>query len=211
MADQQQKKPALNIHHIDPASRANGPGTRFTVWVQGCSLACPGCFNPKTHSKDVGQLLSKEELLWKIQTQQGITLLSGVTVSGGEPLEQAEVLFSFVRAVQEQTELTVLLYSGYTLEQIRNIPNGRQILSSVDGLIAGPYRRELATGSGLLGSSNQKIHLFTQRIQLHELENMPQAEVRIRPDGVVEISGHQPMQTHSDEREVFLASTPCSK
>ena len=39
------------IHAIEPRSRANGPGARFVVWLQGCTLGCPGCFNPATHAR----------------------------------------------------------------------------------------------------------------------------------------------------------------
>ncbi|MGD0006352.1 MAG: 4Fe-4S cluster-binding domain-containing protein, partial [Anaerolineaceae bacterium] len=39
----------LNLHHFEPLSLVNGPGKRSVVWVQGCTLNCPGCFNPQTH------------------------------------------------------------------------------------------------------------------------------------------------------------------
>ena len=41
----------VRIHAVDPRSRANGPGVRFVVWLQGCTLGCPGCFNPATYAE----------------------------------------------------------------------------------------------------------------------------------------------------------------
>lgn len=42
------------LHAIEPHSRANGPGLRTVVWFQGCTLRCPGCFNPETHDPGDG-------------------------------------------------------------------------------------------------------------------------------------------------------------
>ena len=50
------------IHAIEPRSRANGPGVRFVVWLQGCTLGCPGCFNPSTHAAAGGRELDLASL-----------------------------------------------------------------------------------------------------------------------------------------------------
>jgi len=46
----------LNLYHYEPLSLVNGPGKRAVVWVQGCTLGCPGCFNPQTHSVAAGKI-----------------------------------------------------------------------------------------------------------------------------------------------------------
>ena len=56
----------LRLHAFLPRSRANGPGTRAVIWVQGCSLGCPGCFNPKTHAFSGGEEVPVEELFQRI-------------------------------------------------------------------------------------------------------------------------------------------------
>ena len=50
------------IHAFEPRSRANGPGARFVVWFQGCTLGCPGCFNPTTHDPAAGRSVAIDEL-----------------------------------------------------------------------------------------------------------------------------------------------------
>ncbi|MBU1106789.1 MAG: 4Fe-4S cluster-binding domain-containing protein [Candidatus Riflebacteria bacterium] len=69
----------LNLHAIIPISRANGPGRRFTIWFQGCSQECPGCFNPDTHSFENRLLIEPDELIAQITSQ---TDLDGITISG---------------------------------------------------------------------------------------------------------------------------------
>lgn len=74
----------LRLHAFLPRSRANGPGWRSVVWVQGCSLGCPGCFNPQTHNREeVGEAVEVAEVMQRILAAG----TEGVTVSGGEPLQ----------------------------------------------------------------------------------------------------------------------------
>ena len=56
----------LRLHAFLPRSRANGPGVRAVIWVQGCSLGCPGCFNPQTHAFSGGEVVTVEELFERI-------------------------------------------------------------------------------------------------------------------------------------------------
>jgi pyruvate-formate lyase-activating enzyme len=68
------------VHAVDPRSRANGPGTRFVIWSQGCTLGCAGCFNPETHPPDV-QLGADVEP--RASVQHGTAVSYGVNVQGG--------------------------------------------------------------------------------------------------------------------------------
>ena len=120
----------LRVHDFLPASRANGPGLRAVIWVQGCSLDCPGCFNPETHSPTGGELVSIDALYRRIvalkaPTIEGITIsggervspearhrhdnspmkssIEGITISGGEPLGQARPLLALLRRIKAET------------------------------------------------------------------------------------------------------------
>ena len=55
------------IHAREPRSRANGPGSRFVVWMQGCTLGCAGCFNPTTHDGAGGREIAIEEIAGRAQ------------------------------------------------------------------------------------------------------------------------------------------------
>ena len=67
-------------------SITDGPGFRFTVFTQGCPHHCEGCHNPQTHDFCGGEIVDTDGLFDKIKSN---ILLSGVTLSGGEPFEQA--------------------------------------------------------------------------------------------------------------------------
>ena len=104
----------LNVADVLNRSRSNGPGLRSVVWVQGCTINCPGCFNPHTHSHEPVKLLDPEELGRKLLE---ISSAEGLTVYGGEPFEQAEacaILLDTYRA----TGRSAMVYSGYPYETL---------------------------------------------------------------------------------------------
>ncbi len=180
----------LNVHAILAESRANGPGLRTVVWFQGCSLGCSGCFNPLTHSRAPRILMNVPSLVAQIVEQRG--QVEGITLTGGEPLDQAAGVVQLLAEVRNGTDLSVVLFSGHTMEQILTIPEGPEILARVDVLIAGPYVESHQCTSGLSSSSNQTIHLLTARYSMADLEQAPTAEVSIDPSGRIVVSGVAP-------------------
>src|SRR5512146_1753784 len=106
----------LRLHHFLPASRANGPGLRAVIWVQGCTLNCPGCFNPQTHSTREGTLVDVNEVFQQILALG--TSIEGVTLSGGEPLQQVQPVLALLKRVRKETSLSTLVFSGYTWQEI---------------------------------------------------------------------------------------------
>lgn len=179
----------LNLHAILPRSRANGPGVRMTLWFQGCTLGCVGCFNPETHSSEPKVLMSVDDLVARVVAEQGE--IEGISISGGEPLQQAEGLLKLVSQVRT-AELSVLLFSGYDLTEIQALPLGPEILAGLDVLIAGRYDDRLHLAQSLRGSSNQQIHLLTDRYSMADVERTPPAEVHIDRAGNVVVSGVRP-------------------
>lgn len=79
----------LKVHSLLESSVANGPGQRAVIWVQGCTLGCPGCWNPLSHRRSTGTEWGIEELAGWLKSVRSRIEISGVTISGGEPLEQA--------------------------------------------------------------------------------------------------------------------------
>ena len=181
---------SLRLHAFLPASRANGPGLRSVIWVQGCTLNCPGCFNPQTHASQGGELWPVQTLAERLlETAPGV---EGLTISGGEPLQQAAALVSLLEAIHAANRLSVLLFSGFTLEEIERMPQARAALPYLDILIAGRYDANRRQAHGLLGSSNQKIHLLSSRYSLADLQKVPQAEWIITPQGDILATGIDP-------------------
>lgn len=138
-------------------SIVDGPGLRFTVFVQGCPHHCKGCHNPQTHAFEGGKPVESEELLQKIKDNP---LLDGVTFSGGEPFCQAEALADLGMHIRKMG-LNIMTYTGYTLEYLleHREENGYgKLLTVTDWLVDGPFIE--AQKSYMLhfkGSANQRI------------------------------------------------------
>jgi anaerobic ribonucleoside-triphosphate reductase activating protein len=180
----------LNVHSIIARSSTNGPGMRMAIWLQGCSHGCPGCFNPETHSLSDHWLVAPDRLATIVQeTGEHI---EGVTMSGGEPLQQAAALLPFLRSVKTGTTLSVVLFSGFTMSEIEQIPEGPEILACTDVLVAGRFVQEKRRPRGLRGSSNQRLHLLSKRYTLDAIADVPDAEVFIDSAGKVHVTGLDP-------------------
>jgi anaerobic ribonucleoside-triphosphate reductase activating protein len=186
---------ALRVHATLRRSRANGPGTRFVVWVQGCTLACPGCFNPATHAADgAAQQTDVEALADDIAGEAAAGAIDGVTISGGEPFEQPDGLLALARALRRRAPaLSILVFSGFARAEIERTPRGREVLAEIDVLVDGRYVERRRVASGLRGSANQVVHLLTSRHARPEVDATPVAEVVIGPDGEVQVTGVDPL------------------
>ncbi|MEO8841976.1 MAG: 4Fe-4S single cluster domain-containing protein [Kofleriaceae bacterium] len=180
----------LRLHAVEPRSRANGPGARFVVWLQGCSLGCPGCFNPTTHSAEGGTLVEVDEVVAQLRAARGI---EGMSLSGGEPMQQAEASAALLDAARE-VGLSTLAFSGYTIEEARELPGGSEVIARLDVLIDGRYVAGERLATGLRGSANQRIQLLTSRYSLADVEATPVAEIRISRDGEVVLTGVNPLK-----------------
>ena len=180
-------KDILNVHAIMNLSHTNGPGRRMVIWLQGCSLGCIGCFNPDTHSTTPKDLMTTDDLFEKIFIND--MDIEGLTISGGEPLDQALPLYHLLRRLRIETSLSIIVFSGYTLQQIKKISSGPPLLTMMDVLIDGPYLDQLKTADDFRGSANQRIHLLTDRYGMKDFEDIPQAEIQIDPQGNLCISG----------------------
>lgn len=199
----------LRLHAIEPRSRANGPGARFVVWLQGCTLGCPGCFNPATHDASGGRETTVAEIAAQLAAQLAAAsrpgpqagplgsrapdAIEGLSLSGGEPLQQAEAAAALLDAARA-LGLSTLAFSGYTLDEIRALPHGPAVLARLDVLIDGRYVAGERLATGLRGSANQRIQLLTSRYTLADVEATPVAEVRIGPTGDVVLTGVNPLK-----------------
>src|SRR5689334_9956544 len=126
----------LRIARVHFPVTALGPGKRLGVWVQGCGLACPGCMSRDTWDPAGGRAATIADLtgLWRAAASDGAT---GVTVSGGEPLDQAPALAAFLARVRQDPGADVLVYTGYGREHAwRRAPD---VLGLADAVITGPY------------------------------------------------------------------------
>ncbi len=154
----------LQVARIVPVTEAEGPGRRFALWFQGCPLRCPGCCNPEMLPFAGGHRRSVAEVCSEIDSArtQGI---EGITLLGGEPLAHASGAAVLARAAHERG-LTVMIFSGFTLEEARNLrePAAAELLAETDILVDGPYLRDQPeTRRRWIGSANQRVHFLTGR------------------------------------------------
>ncbi len=181
------------VHGLEPRSRANGPGARFVIWLQGCTLGCAGCFNPATHPHAGGTLRPVADLLDEIKEAAERYGIEGLTLSGGEPMQQAAAAAALLAGARA-LGLSTLVFSGYTREEIAELPDGPAALASLDVLVDGRYRSTERLGEGLRGSANQRILLLSARYTLADVEATPVAEIRIGKDGELVLTGVNPLK-----------------
>jgi anaerobic ribonucleoside-triphosphate reductase activating protein len=131
------------------------------VWTAGCSLACPGCTSQHTWRKSDGRSVVIGQLMaWaKAQTKAPARL----TVSGGEPTEQAASVLALIQAFKMGFPLAeVVLYTGLRWPVL--LAKHNKLANACDVVIAGPYVQNLPATS-LAGSSNQTVQLITPRAE----------------------------------------------
>ncbi len=148
----------LRIAGIQKDSIVDGPGVRLSVYFQGCSHCCPGCHNPETHDPDAGHEITVTGLIDIIDSCR---FLDGVTLSGGEPFEQAAAAAALAGEVASRN-LNLVLYSGYTFEQLLadsdSDPGIHFLLNSAYLLVDGPYvHAEQDYNLAYRGSRNQRL------------------------------------------------------
>ncbi len=157
----------MNYGEIKKTDIANGDGVRVTLFVSGCRVHCPGCFNKQTWDFCYGNTFTQqteEEILCALKPDY----ISGLTVLGGEPFEsenQAE-LAPFLEKVRAAfPDKTIWCYTGYNYDTDIKNPEGKKhtpftdrMLSCIDVLVDGPFVAEQKDISlKFRGSKNQRI------------------------------------------------------
>ncbi len=172
----------LRIAQLVPDTEAEGPGKRFALWVQGCSIRCPGCCNPEMFAAEKGRGADSADLAAQALAVPG---LEGVSVLGGEPGEQADAVADFCERVRAGG-LSVMVYSGYTLAELR-ARKADGLLAAIDLLVDGKYERGLPeTKRRWLGSTNQVMHFLTPRYSATDprFGTPNTVELRLTKDGL---------------------------
>ncbi len=183
-----------------PVSRLNGPGLRYTFWVQGCSVRCTeDCLNPAYLASVPKVLLPVDDVAAYILRLKREKAIEGVTFLGGEPFDQAVALAALGRTLQA-ADLSIVTYTGHTLEELQQHarPGWLDLLGVTDILIDGPYIPALHDDAlRWRGSRNQRLLFLTPRYTPGKILNQPPQKgfnVIMRPDGTLKLSGMQNKQ-----------------
>ena len=162
----------LNVADTMPRSRANGPGVRAVIWVQGCTIGCPGCYNAFTHPHKSAKLMQPAEIAKWVDT---ISDIEGITFSGGEPFEQAAAIIATIDEIRLlcDPKFSVFAFSGFEYDSLieSEDPVVQELLKRIDILSAGPYISKLRDTNLLWrGSSNQTLQYLSERYSSREEE-----------------------------------------
>jgi len=149
----------MRIHNTVQDSIVDGPGLRYVVFTQGCPHNCPGCHNPETHDPDGGREVPVEEL---IEDMRRNPLTDGLTLSGGEPFLQIDDCVKLAKAAHAKG-LNVWCYSGWTLEELKEMPQAAPLLEEIDVLVDGAYvESQRSLSLPWRGSANQRVIALKQ-------------------------------------------------
>ncbi len=180
----------MRIHRYLLSSAVNGPGKRFVLWVQGCSRNCAGCFNPETHDRDKGSVMTADEILNLVPLRE----TEGITVSGGEPFEQPEELAVLLKLAALRN-LHRLVYTGFRYEELKAMKdrNIDECLALTDMLVDGEYAGTIPQNHSWAGSGNQRVLVLDEGKIVKEIEALEavsrNGELIIDRDGNITATG----------------------
>lgn len=157
----------MHYGEIKKIDIANGEGVRVSLFVSGCRVNCPGCFNKVTWDFCYGKEFTKEteeELIAALS----LDFITGLTVLGGEPFEEENqaVLSEFLSRVKKEfPDKTIWCYTGYVYDKDILPQDGKKhteytqkMLDNINVLVDGPFVEELKDVSlKFRGSRNQRI------------------------------------------------------
>ncbi len=157
--------PTLQLNKAHWPVTVLGPGRRIGLWVQGCSIHCPGCVSQDTWPADPKKTIAVRDLVaWCKRVSGGD--LDGVTISGGEPFEQPAGLTALLKALhgwrrEAALDFDILCYSGFPLKTLER--KHATVLALLDAVVPEPYADKLPLGNVWRGSANQPLVPLSER------------------------------------------------
>ena len=153
---------------------ALGPEARIALWVKGCSKNCQGCMSTDLQAMD-GENIAVTNLADAVLHLGKMNDIKALTISGGDPFEQADSLKDFLSIIRNSFE-DILVYTGFTLEEIKQGASGQSgidCLQLIDVLIDGRYERDNNVSECILrGSTNQKIYFLNKNVEEKYIDYM---------------------------------------
>ena len=161
-----------------------GPGKRLLIFLKGCSIHCEGCVNSHLWSFDGRTPLSSDEIL-KILLENN---LDGVTLHGGEPLDQADELLEIVENIKTKKK-TVILFTGYTKKELSG--NRLKIWQLADIVVAGRFQlKKRNVYLQFRGSTNQRVYTHKGKYKNYKVKDGHTAAMfTIHENGDMDVNG----------------------
>lgn len=180
----------LRMHAANEHVVTLGPAPALAIWVQGCDRGCAGCASEQTWASAAGALADTDDIVaWMSGSP-----LRHLTISGGEPMEQAPALTILIDRARRGRDWVVTCYTGYRIETLRRDirPGTSELVKRLDLLVDGPYVEDLHAPLLWRGSSNQRIHNLSDRVELPTDDESVGVSAFIGSDGSFELVGVYP-------------------
>ena len=166
-------------------SEIYGPGIRSVYWLQGCTLACEGCWNTQFWPSKGGDLVDVDRLLSELTDRQDI---EGITLLGGEPLQQAPQVEKLMIGCKK-LGLTVFLYTGYDTHELD--PTMKRCVDLADIVVMGRFVQVLRnTNLRWRGSDNQKLLVRNSRYKSMNFSDQNEVEIHLDTSGGLSVVGY---------------------
>lgn len=148
------------IHSFQSLGTVDGPGVRFVVFMQGCPLRCKCCHNPDTWAFEGGTEYSPQQVAERVTRYRNyFGAEGGITVSGGEPLMQAEFVAELFRLCKAEGISTCLDTSGCVLNA-----KAQQVLDFTDTVLLDYKMTNAADYLDFTGMEMQQAEDFLQNL-----------------------------------------------
>ena len=170
-----------------------GPGKRLLLFLQGCSIHCKGCVNQHLWPFGTGTDISVAEVVELCRDLEGITL------HGGEPLDQSDGLLEIVEALKAEGK-TVVLFTGYKRKELSK-PTQRKVWQLADLVISGRFEeRKKNIYLQFRGSTNQRVYAHKGKYQNYRVSDGKSVGIiRLSENGVFQSRGFR-----NDELQVLI-------
>lgn len=161
-----------------------GPGKRLLIFLQGCSIHCEGCINSHLWEFGTGKDASTDEIVNLCLKNK----VEGVTLHGGEPLDQAEGLYPLVNSLKK-TGFTIILFTGYSKKELNSTQ--RQVWELADLIICGKFDiRKRNVYLQFRGSTNQRVIRRNGKYKNYKIKDgKTVAILSLELDGTMNIKG----------------------
>jgi len=185
----------IRVAKIIPRSSIYGPGRRVVIWVQGCSLGCEGCWNEDLWPFKGGDSVTINSIIEPIDT----TEIEGITILGGEPLQQPKSTLALIQQARS-AGLTTMLYTGFEPHELSGAASKALLLSDI--AVVGRYQKSNRDiGLRWRGSTNQRVLTMSERYADLEVDEMNEVEVHMDEEGRIELVGYPTMGLIRDLEE----------
>lgn len=159
--ESESKSNSLYVERLLYPVTSLGPGKRIAIWVSGCRRQCYKCANPELWEQKPNQRIDTKVFAKMLAELFKKREVDGLTISGGEPMNQAEAILDIMNSLDEQGVFCedILIFTGYKISEIELDKDKRALMNKAAVIIDGEYVDSQNDGiSALKGSLNQNIN-----------------------------------------------------